>query len=489
MFLPMVKNTSLEDPVPIGTRREFFWDDFLIDAARTTATRRLHRPEPREVVIVHDQPWEGNGCNFHCILEDDGLYRLYYLGWEMLDPEATVHTTNAIVLAYAESTDGLHWTKPSLGLCDHQGSTANNILVTGMLDAFSVFKDSNPDCPPEERYKGVGMAGDRHLWCFTSPDGLRFRKAWPMSGLGTFDTLNIALWDRHTRRYLCYLRDYHEPTGEDCPPGRINWSTGIRDIRWMESVDFKTWSVPRRLDFGGAPDYPLYSNVVQPYYRGDHMLVGFPSRYVERKTWTPNYDRLPGADLRRKLVKINPRYGLTVTDCVFMSSRDGQVWNRTDEAFMTPGPERQRNWVYGDCFPAVGLIETPGHPDGAPAELSLYVYENHWARHPAELRRYTLRVDGFVSRNATYEPQRVVTRPFVYSGRALTVNFATSAAGYLRIRLCSNGKTLTSHDLFGDSLDARVAFKDGEVASLAGTPVTMDIEMSDADIYSFAFEA
>ena len=69
-------------PIVIGSRREVCWDDFLIDTARTTAHRTLHHPREREVVIDHDQPWEGDYCDYHCIVHDDGLYRLYYLGLE-----------------------------------------------------------------------------------------------------------------------------------------------------------------------------------------------------------------------------------------------------------------------------------------------------------------------------------------------------------------------------------------------------------------------
>ena len=49
-------------------------------------------------------------------------------------------------------------------------------------------------------------------------------------------------------------------------------------------------------------DYPLYTNVVQAYYRADHQFVGFPSRYVERKAWTPTFDQL--ASRERRLERI-----------------------------------------------------------------------------------------------------------------------------------------------------------------------------------------
>jgi hypothetical protein len=465
--------------INIGKRREVLWDDYLIDSNRTTATLRLHAPQPREVVMGHGEPWEGDGCIYHCIVPDDGLYRMYYVGCETMKPGGIV------VICYAESTDGRTWVKPDLGICEFAGSKSNNIILDGRtakFDNFSVFKDANPACKGDELYKGVGLDGNDHcLWCFTSPDGIHFRKAWQMTDQGAFDTLNVALWDRHSGRYFCYLRDFHVGS-----PGRVP-NERIRDIRWMVSDDFRIWTTPVLLDFGAADDYPLYTNVVQPYYRADHVFVGFPSRYVEKREWTSNFDQMGGVDRRKKRMEAQLRYGLTITDCVFMSSRDGKRWRRFDEAFMTPGPEHEYNWVYGDCYPALGMIETESDLPHVPRELSMYVFEYHWGRRPEQLRRYAVRIDGFASYRATYAPCRLVTKPFVFAGKSLSLNFATSAAGYVRIRLTGEGTALESIELFGDSLDRTVEFEAGKLAALAGTPVEMEITMSDADIYSFRF--
>jgi hypothetical protein len=170
-----------------------------------------------------------------------------------------------------------------------------------------------------------------------------------------------------------------------------------------------------------------------------------------------------------------------------MSSRNGTTWKRWDEAFMTPGPEHDLNWVYGDCYPAVGMIETANERPGAPNELSLYTFENHWSGIPTKLRRHTIRVDGFVSYHAPYTPGTLVTKPFIFDGPSLSINFATSAAGYLYVKLIGEDTVLESCELFGDSLDRRVVFANGDVSQLAGKPVRMEITMRDADIYSFKF--
>lgn len=472
------------NPVDIGDRREVFWDDFLLDTEKTTAEIVLHAPTPKEVVMTGDEPWEGDGGGYYNLLKDDDLYRMYYLAGKQLNAEGTQLSPERMIVCYAESKDGKIWTKPNLEICSYKGMKENNIILNedaAYFDNFSVFKDANPACPPEERYKGVGVDNNDHnLWCFASADGIHFAKAWPMTNKGKFDTLNIAFWDKNRNQYFCYLRDFHNIPGNDL-------NAGIRDIRWMTSPDFKTWTDPVQLDFGESEDYPLYTNVVQPYYRADHVFIGFPSRYVERKEWNSNYDQLPGLERRQARMKGHPRYGLAVTDCVFMSSRDGKKWNRWDDAFLRPGPEEPYNWVYGDCYPALGMIETLNDRPELPNEISMYVPEAHWSMRSHKVRRYTLRIDGFASCHAPYKPKVVVTKPFIYKGTDLSLNFATSAKGYVKIKLIGPETTLDSIELFGDTLDRKVTFDNGEVEALAGKPVTMEITLSDADIYSFKF--
>jgi len=47
----------------IGSRRELFVDDYLIEEMNGVELR-LCQPIRREVVLAHDQPWEGNASMF-----------------------------------------------------------------------------------------------------------------------------------------------------------------------------------------------------------------------------------------------------------------------------------------------------------------------------------------------------------------------------------------------------------------------------------------
>lgn len=474
-LLPAAEPVSIE----IGNRRELFVDDFLTDKREHTELR-LHAPLPREVVLVHDAPWEGTGCGYHTVFRDGTVIRMYYIAAQLTDEDASKLGGHPAFACYAESKDGIHWVKPELGLFEFAGSKKNNIVWSGAgLDNFTPFKDPNPACRPGEEYKSVG-SGPGGLRAYKSPDGINWSPLGdkPIITKGAFDTQNNAFRDPLRKHYWCYIRDFHN---------------GIRDIRWSTSPDFLTWTEPKLLEYPGSPDEPLYTNQVEPYYRAPHLFVGFPTRYVERKP-SPSVNRLPDAEHRQKRMKFSPRYGTAVTDGQFMTSRDGMVFHRWDEAFIRPGIERKHNWLYGDGYQHLGLLETAAEDPDAPPELSLYVVEDLWKR-AVRLRRYTLRIDGFVSLHARQFPGEFLSKALVFRGKALTLNFSTSAAGNIRVELQdAAGKPLAGYaladcdEVFGDTLDRVVTWKgQSDLGGLAGKPVRLRIVLSDADVYSMQF--
>jgi hypothetical protein len=465
-------------PVDLGDRRELLVDDSLLYSLEGVDLR-LHAPVPREIVMVCDAPWEGSGCGYETVFRDGPIVRMYYIAADLTSADGTKMASRPLFACYAESRDGIRWIKPELGLFEYGGSKKNNIVWSSPgLDNFTPMKDPNPACRVGEQYKAVGN-GPGGLWAYKSSDGIRWSPLAdkPIITKGAFDTQNNAFWDRLRKHYWCYIRDFHN---------------GIRDIRVATSEDFRTWTEPEPLRFPGAPDEPLYTNQIAPYYRAEHLFVGFPTRYVERP-WSPSMKALPDPEHRQRRMKFHPRYGTAVTDGLFMTSRDGRTFHRFDEAFLRPGPERRDNWVYGDCYQSLGLLETPADDPTAPPELSFYVGEDHW-KGPKRLRRYTLRIDGFVSLHAGARGE-CVTRPLVFRGKELTVNFATSAAGHVRVELQDAagrpfpGFALADSDeLFGDALERPVTWKDkSDVSALAGRPVRIRFLLRDADLYALKF--
>jgi len=480
-LLGMANGAPADEPqvVEIGSRRELFVDEFLIDR-RDGLELRLQAPVPREIVLEHNAPWEGSGCGYHTIFRDGARVRMYYIAADLTNADGSVLASQPAFACYAESQNGIHWVKPALGLFEFAGSKKNNIVwAAPRLDNFTPFLDANPKCPPGERYKAVS-AGPGGLHAFAAADGLHWAPLGeqPIITKGAFDSQNNAFWGPEQRHYWCYIRDFHD---------------GIRDIRVATSPDFRTWSEPKRIDFVDSPDEPLYTNQVRPYDRAPHLFLGFPTRYIERR-WSSTFDALPDPAHRRARMRFAPRFGTAVTDGQFMTSRDGQTFHRWDETFLRPGPERKDNWLYGDGYQNLGLLETAAEDPTAPPEFSIYVGENEW-KSPTRLRRYTLRLDGFVALHARQKPGELVSKPFTFRGKALSLNFATSAAGNVRVEIDDPmsrplpGFALSNcEEIFGDSLDRTVTWKgSSDLSSLHGKPVRLRVLMSDADLFSFQF--
>ena len=64
--------------------------------------------------------------------------------------------------------------------------------------------------------------------------------------------------------------------------------------------------------------------------------------------------------------------------------------------------------------------------------MSVFVNQDY-AQPTAHLRRYSLRLDGFASLHCPYAGGHMVTKPLVFRGRALALNFSTSAAGGVKV--------------------------------------------------------
>ena len=171
-----------------------------------------------------------------------------------------------------------------------------------------------------------------------------------------------------------------------------------------------------------------------------------------------------------------------------MHSRDGILWHRFNEAFLTPGYENENNWVYGDTALSVGLVDS--------GEDTYYLYSLESYRSATldkPLRRYEIRKDGFACYEADFTERTLVTKPLTFEGKDLYINFETSAFGYILVdALDENGEPLsekTSYEIYGNTVDRRVSFADGtDFAELAGKPIRLRFKMRDARLFSLKFE-
>jgi hypothetical protein len=133
-------------------------------------------------------------------------------------------------------------------------------------------------------------------------------------------------------------------------------------------------------------------------------------------------------------------------------------------------------------------------------EISIYV-ERHRTSPTNHLERLVLRTDGFVSVHAGYQPGELVTRPLTFTGNNLVLNYATSAAGSIRVEIQdARGHPIPgfaleeSPLLWGDRIDAPVVWSRASsrtdrdpLKRLAGMPVRLRFVLKDADLFSLRF--
>src|SRR5690606_7987127 len=229
------------------------------------------------------------------------------------------------------------------------------------------------------------------------------------------------------------------------------------------------------------------------------LLIGFPSRYVDRG-WTESMRELPELKEREYRASehkdASQRYGTVLTEALSMSSRDGVLYDRCNEAFLRPGIERKGTWNYGHQYIAWSVVETKSTIVGAPNELSFYAVESYWTGTSSALRRYTLRIDGFVSVTAPMNGGELITKPLTFTGNKLNLNFSSSAAGDIQVEIQDEfgtpipGFTLNEcSQIFGDSLERTVTWKNGsDVSSLENQAIRLRFRLKDANLFSIKFD-
>ena len=227
------------------TKSQLFLDDTWIDDQQML-TRLWHPaqlyPEP---VLRPEAPWEGTSVTSHStVLRVGDRWRMYY---------RTFAPDHGGFLCVAESTDGLRWERPALGIHEYKGSTANNIVMTDMKCA-SVMYDPEDEAAP---FKGLVFLPHGGITGATSRDGYH----WTVME-GRFLPRRLVgdvhyLWSQKVDgKYII--------THKTFMPGM---ERAERCVAISESEDFRTFGETRLI---------LRSDLIDPADIQYHGMVGFP---------------------------------------------------------------------------------------------------------------------------------------------------------------------------------------------------------------------
>ena len=137
-------------PIEIGTNRQLLFDPLFLADSKGVELKMNAPYQDAEPVLTLDRPWEvGRFGRYHTVMLEGDMFRMWYEVQTRADGRARK------LLCYAESTDGVHWQKPVLGIISFNGSRENNIVGPPSPNASqqgaTVFRDDHG--PAEERYK------------------------------------------------------------------------------------------------------------------------------------------------------------------------------------------------------------------------------------------------------------------------------------------------------------------------------------------------
>jgi hypothetical protein len=453
--------------------RYLFLDPAFVRAAQG-AVLRVNPPLREDRVMVPDRPWEHLMISFYTTVRDEGgRLRLWYICRD---------SQNQANVAYAESADGLNWTKPELGVFEYGGSTANNLVGLHSLEG-AVYRDPRGVGDEQYVYVSTGRGG---VFRFTSPDGLRWKRhAEPLVRFQP-DTQTVTFWDELRGKYRVYTRGKdpkgpHEDTlrrkvvllETDSLAGRLG-----SDPKQQPGVRMGELPVMLKCDEKDPPDVDVYTNSIQPYPLDPHWYVGFPAFY-------------------RHFNRNSPHFNDGRTEVQFVGSRDGVTWHRYEREVYAgpglPGPE-SGSMIYmgtglvvrGDEIWQYGTRYRTTHGD-KPSRAQ---------QTDGSIYRFVQRVDGFVSLDTGNEVGTARTVPVKVTGRRLLLNLDTGALGGMRVGLIgADDQPLPGFAaeecmvIERNGTGVPVAWKGGsDLSALRGREVAIEFLSTRTKLYSFRFE-
>ncbi len=468
-----------------SARRYLFLDPALLVSTQNVMVA-INPPVRREVVLRPDQPWESLMFGFFsATLQESDRLRMWYMARDRKGSSR---------IAYAESKDGVNWTKPNLGLVTFEGSKANNLTTAS--SGLAPFLD--PKAPPAERYAAISNIDfpNGGVGRYYSADGLDWKH--DPAGFLRFpsDTLNVSFWDERLGKYVVYLRGWSpkyrnvkrletdslvRPAGI-APMGRGRSSGKKEDLRYLLDELPTVFAS----DEGDASRTDIYGMAAQPYPLDPTWYVAFP------------------AFLRRNPASDGPgRHGHDrgPVESGFTGSRDGITWHRYDRtAYASPSlaaPDK-RNMV----FMSTGLVVMGDeiwqyanefrseHGDVAAREEM-----SDAGKRDGVIVRYVQRVDGFTALTAGNTPGTARTVPVRVTGDRLLLNLDTGALGEVQVGLRDeNGQPLPGFalddcaPLQNNATGLAVVWAKGDLATLKGRSVSLEFRMQRAKLFSFRFE-
>lgn len=487
---------TTEQVTDIGNYRQLFLDERL--CAQSHGIRRvMNTPaslgEP-VLELTDEEKQQGLDIGYYCSLrQENGLTRLWYFANSRED----VYQRR---LCYAESEDGLNFSRPSITLKQNEGLKPRNAVLGDPIQGGCVWVD--PNAPPHQRYRTQAKWGPSHdqrngyLNFYASPDGIQWENTHQLA-IGDCDTQTVIFFDDHYGRYVMYTRAWLRFDDHNL---------NHRRVRRLESNDLITWSNERIVWEVDAEDLARYqTSVGKPPVdcygacvfkvpdAGDFYIILAQHFWhwqdrPEKEKWGFSPDP---QNLDRRVIHLGP----ATIDARLGYSRDGIEFLRAPDRgpFLGVGPDGRFDsrgvWILPN--PVFRQDDIRFYYTGANRDHDGFV-DPAAASQRSAIGLAVMRRDGFVSVEADRHGGRLTTPALRFSEGELLLNVAASGGGCVKVEvLDANSRPIKGFSgaaapcLCGDSIRMPVRWTSGAAGQLAGQPVRFKFHLTEAKLYSF----
>ena len=460
-------------------QRQLFLDNFGIESTESTY-RVVNQParHPNNPLISPNATWE-RGCQVYGTAyydEEQDLFKMWYLtgpkdrGLKPLKMDGYERAPHTTLAAYAESLDGIYWSKPPLGIFSYDGNTKNNLLGIGKYNCEGISVLHEPEDPdPARRWKAVywdhgsggwevrdggpyAIDGPEDGWHVAfSPDGIHWT---PYEGNPVIkaycDTNQNVVYDPRIKKYVGFSR----------------FGFG-RKLARSESDDFINWTKPELVlecDAADGLNTQIYGAGID-LYEGVYIAM----LWIYRE----------GGDGK--------------IDTQLATSRDGIQWTRVGSRDTWLPLGEDQSWEGGMVRSVERFIVRDD-------QVYIYYCGVHGPHRgpnfkevvrnsPVQIGLLLQRRDGFVSLDARERQANIFTRPFVMPEGRLHLNFdATNGMAMVNVFHATKDRPYTRPNLLSGNHMDLVVYDDSVKLPEPGTRVRLKISAKNSKIYSYWFD-
>lgn len=494
-----VSMISAQELVPVGLQKQLLVDDYVI-SQKHNITRQLGRPRKMGVVMKASVP-----TDFHPTQQfPDGFpetghsgvgYRTTVL-WNKQQGifQMLYRASHQNLTAYAESKDGIHWTKPLIA----DDGRSNLITVHG--ETWGTFFEASFMIDPTvtwghpEKYKAAYNPGNVQCAIAHSADGIHwtgYNNGNSVTGRAA-DTHNQILWDPIGKRYLLMTRTDLGTKGglKEERATRIMAHDKGNDLRNYPSA----WKTLTTVTVDDSQDRKTSSGVAE--HQMEAMTLWIYENVYFGLMRVLTVGELTGAEGTVAVTDIDKRPEADVIDFYIGTSRDAVNFDKTWVHAHKPLIERGDAGSFDRAMVmAASEIVTLGD------EHWLYYQGNDRRHHSGRLIKSKggqiglakLPLDRFISQSAKDELGTITTKPFVLEGETLQVNVDAGDGRFYAEILDADGKpipgfTVNEAKIFGGVDQLRLEpWWEGQkdLSSLKSKTIRLKFYLYNAKLYAF----